>query len=198
MLDDGNGTYENRVVNWNGIDVKRLQKVLFIKAVAVVRDATRSFDIGVSAEDLVNETIIAFFESSNGLGWSEKKGRLETFLGGVLLNKARTHLRRDEKVGGSLDDENHSFPVRDVRPTPAAEFESNEFVNKLYEAVGDDPGLRDLIAAADMTTGAHNVNQELADAMGKTPPEVVNLKRRLMKNRRVLELLNIYGKGKAT
>jgi DNA-directed RNA polymerase specialized sigma24 family protein len=185
------------VADWNSIDFKRLQKVLFIKAVAVVRDANRSIDMGVLAEDLAKETLTAFLESSNGLGWSEKQGSLETFLGGVLLNKARTHLRRDRKVAGSLDDENHGFPLRDVRPTPAAQAESNEFVEKLYEAVGTDQGLRDLIAAADFTTGAHNVNQELADAMSKTPPEVVNLKRRLMKNRRVLELLNIYGKGQA-
>lgn len=185
------------MADWNSIDFKRLEKVLFIKAVAVVRDASRSFDLGISAEDLVKETLTSFLESCNGLGWSEKQGPLETFLGGVLLNKARTHLRRDKKVAGSLDVENHGFPVVDGRPTPATQFESEEFREKLYGAVGDDTDLRDLIAAADLTTGAHNVNQELADAMGKTPPEVVNLKRRLMRNPKVLELLNIYGKGQA-
>jgi DNA-directed RNA polymerase specialized sigma24 family protein len=188
---------KTHVADWNSIDFKRLEKVLFIKAMAVVRDASRSFDAGVSAEDLVKETLTAFLESSNGLGWSEKQGRLETFLGGVLLNKARTHFRHEKKVAGSLDAENHRFPVVDGRPTPAALYESKEFFEKLYEAVGDDTDLRDLIAAVDLTTGAHNVNQEPADAMGRTPPEVVNLKRRLMKNRRVLELLNIYGKGQA-
>ena len=179
-----------------GIDRGKSQSSPAARA-AVVRDTNRSFDMGVLAEDLVKETLTAFLESSNGLGWSEKQGSLETFLGGVLLNKARTHFRRDKKVAGSLDDENHSFPTRDGRPTPEDEFESNEFVEKLYEAVGDDTDLRDLITAVDLTTGAHNVNQELADAMGKMPREVVNLKRRLMKNRRVLELLNIYGKGQA-
>jgi DNA-directed RNA polymerase specialized sigma24 family protein len=185
------------VADWNSINFKRLEQVLFIKAIAVVRDARRSFDGGVSAEDLVRETLTAFLESSNGLGWSEEKGRLEIFLGGVLLNKARTHFRRERKVAASLDAENHGFPVVDGRPTPAAAYESKEFLEKLYEAAGDDADLRDLIAAVDFTTGAHNVNQELAEAMGKTPREVVNLKRRLMKNPRVLELLNIYGKGQA-
>lgn len=185
------------MADWNSIDFKRLEKVLLIKAMAIVRDASRSFDGGVSAEDLVTETLNAFLESSNGLGWSEKQGRLETFLGGVLLNKARTHFRRDKKVAGSLDAEKHGFPIVDGRPTPAAQYESKEFLEKLYEAVGDDKDLRDLIAAVDLTTGAHNVNEELADAMGKTVREVVNLKRRLMKNPRVLELLNIYGKGQA-
>jgi DNA-directed RNA polymerase specialized sigma24 family protein len=185
------------VTDWNSIDFKRLEKVLFIKAMAVVRDASRSFDGGVSAEDLVRETVAAFLGSSNGLGWSEEKGPLETFLGGVLLNKVKTHFRHEKKVAGSLDAENHGFPVADGRPTPAAQYESKEFFEKLFEAVGDDTDLRDLIAAVDLTTGAHNVNQELADAMGKTPPEVVNLKRRMMNNRRVLELLNIYGTGQA-
>lgn len=185
------------MADWNSIDFKRLEKVLFIKAMAVVRDASRSFDGGVSAEDLVRETLTAFLDSPNALGWSEEKGPLETFLCGVLLNKARTHLRREKKVAGSLDAENHGFPVVDRRPNAEAQYESREFFEKLYEAVGDDAGLRDLIAAVDLTTGAHNVNQELADAMEKTPPEVVNLKRRLIRNPRVLELLNIYGKGQA-
>jgi DNA-directed RNA polymerase specialized sigma24 family protein len=189
--------HRHRVPDWNGIDFKRLEKVLFIKAVDVVRDASLSFDMGVSAEDLVKETLTAFLDSSNGLGWSEKQGLLETFLGGVLLNKARTHFRRAKKIAGSLDAENHGFPVVDGRPTPAAQLESREFQEKLYEAVGGDADLRDLIAAVDLTTGASNVNQQLAEALGKTPREVVNLKRRLLKNRRVLELLKIYGKGQA-
>jgi DNA-directed RNA polymerase specialized sigma24 family protein len=189
---------KTRVADWNSIDFKRLEQVLFIKAMAVVRDASRSFDGGVSAEDLVRETLTAFLESSNGLGWSEKQGRLEPFLCGVLLNKARAHFRHEKKVAGSLDAENHGFPVVDGRRTHAAQYESKELFEKLYEAVGDDAGLRELITAVDLTTGAHNVNQELADAMDdKTPPQVVNLKRRLMKNRRVLELLKSYGKGQA-
>jgi hypothetical protein len=185
------------VADWNNIDFKRLEKVLFIKAIAVVRDASRSFDGGVSAEDLVKETLNAFLDSSNGLGWSEEKGSPETFLCGVLLNKARMHFRREKKVAGSLDAQNHGFPVKDGRPNPEAQYQLKEFQEKLYEAVGDDAGLRDLIAAVDLTTGAHNVNQELAVAMEKTPSEVVNLKRRLMRNPRVLELLKIYGKGQA-
>ncbi len=180
------------MADWKHIDFERLYKNLFIKAVAVVRDAGRCFDMGVSAEDLVNETITAFLESSNGLGWNEKQGRLETFLGGVLVHKARSHLRRDKKVAGSLDQQDHAFPVQDGRPTQAAEVEWKDFNEKLYQAVGDDEGLRDLIAAVEFTTGAHTVNKELADAMGKTPQDAVNLKRRLMNHRKVLD---VYGKG---
>lgn len=87
--------------------------------------------------------------------------------------------------------------MTDGRPNPEAQYRSKEFREKLYDAVDDDAGLRDLIAAVDFTTGAHNINQELADAMQKTPQEVVNLKRRLMRNPKVLELLTVYGKGQA-
>lgn len=181
------------MADWKHIDFERLYKVLFIKAVGVVRDASRCFDMGVSAEDLVNETITAFLDSPNGLGWNEQQGRpLDTFLGGVLVHKALSHLRRDKKVAGSLDAENHGFPTQDKRPTQAAEMEWKDFNEKLYQAVGEDQGLRDLIAAVELTTGAHNVNQELADAMGKTPCDAVNLKRKLLNHRKVLD---IYGKG---
>ena len=82
--------------------------------------------------------------------------------------------------------------MQDGRPTQAAEVEWNDFNEKLYQAVGDDEGFRDLIAAVEFTAGAHTVNKELADAMGKTPQDAVNLKRRLMNHRKVLD---IYGKG---
>lgn len=180
------------MADWKHIDFERLYKVLFIRAVGVVRDASRCFDMGISAEDLVNETFIEFLESPNGLGWSEKRGSLDALLCGVLVNKARSHLRRDKKVAESLDEENHGFPLHDSRPTQAVETEWKDFSEKLLCAVGDDEGLRDLITAVEFTTGAHNVNQELADTMSKTAHEAVNLKRRLMNNQKVL---GIYGKG---
>jgi hypothetical protein len=60
---------------------------------------------------------------------------------------------------------------------------------KMYEAVGDDQDLRSLIAATELTTGEHNVNQELAEILGKTVRQVVNLKRRLLNNPKVVSSL---------
>lgn len=177
------------------IDFERLFKVLLIRATVLLRGEERSVDMGTSAKDLSGETLEAFFDSPNRLGWSEKKGPLENFLCGVLANKAKTHRRRDRKVAGSFDDKERSFPVISGERTPEEKAQSKELEEKLCAAVGDDQDLRDLIAAVEWTTGGHCVNKELAEYLGKTAPEIVNLKRRLMNNQRVLELLGIYGKG---
>lgn len=179
------------MVHWDGIDWERLYKVLRVAAAAAVRGAPETFDVGVSAVDLVQETILAFCESSNGLGWNPEKGPIEKFLVSVLWNRARTHLRRQKKVGGSLDDDAPPPKATVLKPTIAGEVQFNDLRDRLYAAVDGDHDLRDLIAASELTTGAHNVNQEIAKIMGKTPREVVNMKRRLMNLPRVREIL--YG-----
>lgn len=178
--------------HWDGIDWERVYKVLRVAAAAAVRGAPESFNVGVSAIDLVQETLVAFCGSSNGLGWNPAKGPIEKFLVSVLWNKARTHLRRQKKVGGSLDDPDAELPkAAVVNPTGQADAQFNDLREKMYTAVDGDQDLRDLIAATELTTGAHNINQELAEIMGKTPREIVNMKRRLMNLPRVRELL--YG-----
>jgi DNA-directed RNA polymerase specialized sigma24 family protein len=179
------------VVYWSKLDWERLYKVLRVAAAVAVRGAPESFDLGVSAEDLVQETLSAFFGSSNGLGWAPEKGPIEKFLAGVLWNKARDHLRRHKKVGGSLEEEGGRISHPAIVGCQDRDCIFNDLREKLYAAVDGDQDLKDLIAAAELTTGAHNVNQELAELLGKTPPEVVNLKRRLMNHPRVKEIL--YG-----
>lgn len=180
------------MVQWDRIDWERLYKVLRVAAAAATRGAPETFDVGVSATDLVQETILAFCESSNGLGWNADKGPIEKFLVSVLWNKARTHLRRQKKVGRSLDDTDAPPPQATVlQPTVAGEVQFEDLRDRLYGAVDGDQDLRDLIAATELTTGAHNVNQEIAEIMGRTPREVVNMKRRLMNLPKVREIL--YG-----
>ena len=90
---------------YGDVDWERLLKQLHSNAVFLAGGASATFDCGVSAEDLVNETLGAFFADPNALGWKPKKGKLETFLGKVLKNKFIDHVRRDEHVAGSFDDE---------------------------------------------------------------------------------------------
>ena len=59
---------------------------------------------GISPEDLTNIVLLAFLESSNGLGWSPKIGPLDKFLIGVLKHKMVDCLRRQGKIAGSIDD----------------------------------------------------------------------------------------------
>jgi DNA-directed RNA polymerase specialized sigma24 family protein len=178
------------IVNqWDDVDFERLYKVLRVAAEAVVRHAPDTFNMGLSAQDLAHETFSAFLDSSTGLGWNPSRGTIEKFLTAVLWRKARTHLRRDRKVRGSLDDPaiRHLQPAASGSADADAQFEN--FKEKIFEAVGDDQELRDLIAAAEQTSGEHNVNQELADILGKPVRHVVNLKRRLLKNQKVVSFL---------
>jgi DNA-directed RNA polymerase specialized sigma24 family protein len=171
------------------IDFEQLYKVLRVAAEAVLRDAPETFDMGVSAPDLAHETISAFLDSSNGLGWNPGRGTIEKFLVGVLWNKARTHLRKARRIGGSLDDPDTPHLAPPAADSVAADIQFRNLREKLYEALEDDPELRELIAATEQTSGEHNVNQELSEILGKPVSQVVNLKRRLLSNRKVIRFL---------
>jgi hypothetical protein len=99
-------------------------------------------------------------------------------------------LRRQQHVGGPLDDgKAAAAPDSKASPTGhAPERATVDFTAKLYTLVGDDAPLKDLIAAAEMTTGSHNVNQELGDILEKTPHQVSKLKDRLLNKEGVREL----------
>ncbi len=170
------------------MDFERLYKILRVAAEAVVRDAPQTFNMGFSAQDLAHETFSAFLDSPNGLGWDPARGTIDKFLTGVLWKKARTHLRRDRKLGGSIDDTSsgHS-PV--AAGSLDAEVQFADLRTKICDAVGDDRELKDLIAAAEQTSGEHNVNQQLAEILDKPVRHVVNLKRRLLNNVEVARFL---------
>jgi len=173
---------------FEGVDWDRIDKVLRVAADFAVRGAPDSFDCGVSAGDLVSETVTAFLADPNGLGWKPSKGMLEKFLVGVLKNKAKDHLRRDKFVGGSLNDEERRLPEPADGGSFADEVAFKHVQERLYSLVGDDRELRDLIAAVEFISSSHNVNQQLGEVLGKTPKEVVNLKRRLLNVPGVKEL----------
>lgn len=188
------------------VDWDRVYKVLWLAARTAVRNASETFDCGLSAEDLVGETFCAFFSSRKALGWKpgkdalalavETQNSIERFLIGVLRHKAIDHMRRQKHVAGSLDDP--GMKAEDYRPSENS-FTKADYAHrkdKLYALLHEDRELRDLVAATELTSGGHNVNQELSDVLGKTPREIVNLKRRLLNQPNVLELL--YGTRRKT
>jgi len=69
----------------------------------LTRDQPEVFD-AVSADDLVNETVLEFLRSPNALGWVPARGKLETFLCAVLRNRFIDHLRRHRRYGGPPED----------------------------------------------------------------------------------------------
>lgn len=153
-----------------------------------------TFDCGVSEEDLVAETLTAFFESKNGLGWNPKKGaRLDTYLCKVLRHRFIDHLRRTRKVGGSLDDEAFAVILSGAASNPSSSAEYRELLDAMHKMVGGDRDLRDLITATELTDGGHNVNQQLAEILGKSPQDIVNLKRRLLNVKGIKELYGQRG-----
>jgi DNA-directed RNA polymerase specialized sigma24 family protein len=180
------------VNRFQNVDFVRTYKVLSLRAMGIVRHygGSDTFDGGLDYEDVLGEVFKEFFESPDGLGWKESKGSLEAFLGRILHNKIVDHLRRQKHVGGSLDDaSNATVPFSKNGPVvQSPEHAQGDFTAKLYALVGDDSPLRDLIAAAEMTSGSHNVNQELGEMLDKTPHEVSKLKERLLKKEGVKEL----------
>ena len=177
---------------FQNIDFIRVYKVLSLRAMGIVRHygGPDTFDGGFDYEDVLGEVFKEFLESSDGLGWKESKGRIEAFLGTILHNKIVDHLRRQKHHGGPLEDDNPAAAPRSKNgPQGAAPAHAKrDFTERLYMLVGDDGPLRDLIAAAEMTSGGPNVNQELGDILGKTPHQVSKLKDRLLKKEGVREL----------
>ena len=149
-----------------------------------------TFDGGFDYEDVLGEVFQEFFDSPDGLGWKGEKGSIEAYLGRILHNKIVDHLRRQKHVGGSLDDgrQNTGPACKSISASEAPAHAKLDLAARLYALVGDDAPLRDLIAAAEMTSGGPNVNQELGDILDKTPHQVSKLKERLLKKEGVKEL----------
>lgn len=177
---------------FQNIDFVRVYKVLSLRGMGIVRQygGPDTFDGGFDYEDVVGEVFKEFLESPDGLGWKESKGRIEAYLGKILHNKIVDHLRRQKHHGGPLEDDNlTASPGSKSGPQSAAPADAKgDCTERLYMLVGDDAPLRDLIAAAEMTSGGPNVNQELGDILGKTPHQVSKLKDRLLRKEGVREL----------
>jgi hypothetical protein len=74
------------------IDVNAVYQRLSILAVRLTKAMPGIFD-GVSADDLVGETILDYL--AGDLAWDPGKGSLDRFLCGVLRNKFRKHAHRN-------------------------------------------------------------------------------------------------------
>jgi RNA polymerase sigma factor (sigma-70 family) len=172
-------------------DWTKLSKRLLLKATLLTRAGPAVFDCGISAEDLVSETLEQFFESPNALNWSPEKSKLETFLCMILQRRFIDHWRRQQHTAGSLDDETTlregaRVPMRGASPYEEAEY--NEFAELLRREVKGCRDLEDLITASEMIHDGQKVNQQLAEILDCTPAQVVNLKKQLLRNRGVREL----------
>lgn len=173
-------------IDWDGVWRK-----LYVYAVKLVRGADVVIDCGVSAEDLVSETLKAFFDSPNGLGWRGSKGELHVFLGVVLRNKFVDHIRREKKVVRPDPGATQLPPALESGVTLDEDLALQQLRDRLLILIKgrvDERELEEFILAASMTTSEGKVNQQLADLMRVEASEVVNRRRRLLRVPGVKEL----------
>jgi hypothetical protein len=173
------------------LDWDRLWKVLRLTAARVTCNGSRTFDCGVSADDLVEQTLLAFWNSPDGLGWKPAKGSLEAFLAGILQKKAIDHFRRQKFVAGSTSDA--EGPYGNVRAPDSIEesAQTTSLWRALERLVVGHQDLEDLVTAAQLRPGGPNMNQEIGELMGKTPAQVSKLKIKLLAVPGVKELLYV-------
>jgi len=173
------------------LDWERLWKVLWLTANRVTRSSLRTFDCGVSADDLVEETLLAFWNSPDGLGWKQSKGPLEAFLAGVLQKKAIDHFRRQKFVAGSTSDGESPYANVPAPESIEQDAQTASLWSALERLVAGHRDLEDLVAAAQIRNGGSNVNQEIGELMCRTPAQVSKLKIKLLALSGIKELLYV-------
>lgn len=158
------------------IEWEVLYKRLVVFALKLTSQMSSVFD-GVSSEDLVGETLVAYFAQTSGMKWNPTQGTLERFLCGVLKNKFLIHVRRNKQVGGSLDDV--SFAPFSQRPSQNGAPNSAKISDLIKIAAEGDYQLQNLLKAADDLDGPSKVNQQLSQRLNVSIPDVVNMRKRL-------------------
>jgi DNA-directed RNA polymerase specialized sigma24 family protein len=184
---------------YESVQWEDLWRRLYLHAVKLTRGMNTVIDCGVSADDLVAETLMKFWQSPNGLGWRENKGPLHAFLGKVLENGFIDHIRREKKVvrpEGEL-----SGPTKrvDHQPYLTERLALEEFQNRLLALVKgrkDERELSEFILAASMTTNEGKVNQQLAELLKTNEEDVVNRRNRLLRVAGVKELREGFRDGR--
>jgi len=170
-----------------------------LHALKLTRGINAVIDCGVSADDLVQETIQKFLQSPNALGWRESKGSLSVFLGRVLENCFIDHIRRDKKIARPDTSDDESTQPAAYQPTLTDNLALKEFQDRLLALVRgrtDEQELADFILAGSLTTSEGKVNQQMADLLGKDEKEVVSRRNRMLRIVGVKELREGFRDGR--
>jgi DNA-directed RNA polymerase specialized sigma24 family protein len=176
-----------------------LWRRLYLHAVKLTRGMNTVIDCGVSAEDLVEETLMKFWKSPNGLGWRENKGPLHIFLGKILENGFIDHIRREKKIVRPEPELSGAAKRIDPQPDLADDLALEEFQGRLLSLIKgrkDERELAEFVLAASMTTGEGKVNQQLAELLKTNEEDVVNRRNRLLRVAGVKELREEFRDGR--
>lgn len=186
---------------YDSVDWQDLWRRLRLYACVLIGGMNVVVDCGVSADDLVAETIEKFLNSPNGLGWRASKGSLPIYLGAVLKNLFLDHMRRDAKVRKPESDEDGVLPQIVTGQSPGEAAAVEDLRAKLLALVkgrDDEKELEELLLAGSMITGAGKVNQQLVDILNITVGEVINRRKRLWRVAGVGELYEEIKHGRQT
>lgn len=91
-------------VDWSAVDWDGLLCRLHRRTAFLAGHAPDVFNCGVSIDDVLQEVFLAFFCSTNQLGWNPQKASLDAFLRGVAKHKFIGQVRRGKKITHSVDD----------------------------------------------------------------------------------------------
>ena len=153
-----------------------LYRRLAAYAMALSREMPAVFD-GISPDDLVSETIVAYLAGESGMGWDPHQGSLDRFLCGVLKNKFLMHARRIKRLAACAVKSQFVVepPSSEVKNVPAPP----TITDQIELAARGDEKLEKLVEATQELDGMANANQQLSQLLGTTEADVVNRKKRL-------------------
>jgi DNA-directed RNA polymerase specialized sigma24 family protein len=168
-----------REPNWEAVS-----KRLYILASRMAARAPDHLD-GSSVADVVQDTLLEFFQSPNALRWQERRSTIEKFLMGVLAHKIVDRQRRAQRLVPLDFGEDRPLEAKLSLPAVALEhLLEQERMAARASLVGDDPALKALIQAAAELDDGCNVNQRLALALRTSPEDIVNRKKRIQRRSR--------------
>jgi len=163
------------------IDWPNLWSSLYSYALKLVGGVCVVLNHGISAEDLVEETLLEFFASSNRLGWKADKGKLSVF----LKTRLRWRLIDQIRSAPALIDLKEVNDQKAGNPDPYGSAVFQMLRDRLMERTRghpDEDRLNEFILAASMIGhGGSKINQQIADLMLTEVSEVVNLRKKLQR-----------------
>lgn len=163
------------------LDWAAVWKRLYACAYRMSSDAPDLLD-GASPSDLVQETLLAFFNSRRRPNWNEGRPAIEAFLLGILKHKVIDRQRRAKRLI-PIETEDHCLVREELTTLPVAleNVLREEVAAQIFKSANGDPQLEELVVAARELEDVKNINKTLATALGTTPADIVNRKKRLQR-----------------
>lgn len=141
---------------------------------------------GVSAEDVVGETLVAYLTSADKLGWDKNKGPLEPYLWIVCKHKLFDHFRRSKHE----QPQPHEYLDQRAGEGPTSEEEAiyRDLLENIKKRMKGDQEAIDYIDSVDKVSihGNGKFNQHMAIILQTSTQDIVNRKKRV--GRKVADL----------